>query len=371
MGMGMGVSIVSWEGGLVVFDEALSARLTLIPGGVCSTFTTSTCPKVDPQWRGVASLSSARLMSISASGSTTFRRHFGWTPRGESSPGPRPVHHPQTMSPFLVARLALASPTHSSRSNSHRHLASLLAFCRDASLVGIRRRATTQPHTFLRVDEAARGVGRRCVARRMGQAEPHVVLGVGRGASEAEVKRAFRRRAMETHPDVGGGSLEAYHRVREAYEACLSGAGRRERPARPGRGFGARYEGDWRGFGARQEEEGARAWRRAQARGDAERAWRQEQARAWAREARDRGPGPGARSGARSGGARGRVREVSAKRSGGVRNSPSKSERGRRVSRPRRPNWDNPIGARRNRPSRTSYANTGACTARCVRIEYV
>jgi len=139
------------------------------------------------------------------------------------------------------------------------------------------------------------------VARRMGQAEPHVVLGVGRGASEAEVKRAFRRRAMETHPDVGGGSLEAYHRVREAYEACLSGAGRRERPARPGRGFGARYEGDWRGFGARQEEEGARAWRRAQAREDAERAWRQEQARAWAREARDRGPGPGARSGARSG----------------------------------------------------------------------
>lgn len=31
--------------------------------------------------------------------------------------------------------------------------------------------------------------------------DPYQVLGVARGASDAEIKKAFRRRAKELHPD--------------------------------------------------------------------------------------------------------------------------------------------------------------------------
>lgn len=43
------------------------------------------------------------------------------------------------------------------------------------------------------------------------------ILGVRPDADEAELKRAYRRRVKETHPDRGG-SKAAFRRVREAYE---------------------------------------------------------------------------------------------------------------------------------------------------------
>jgi molecular chaperone DnaJ len=55
------------------------------------------------------------------------------------------------------------------------------------------------------------------------------VLGVGRDATQEEIKRAFRRRARETHPDANPGDAEAEHRFREvalAYEV-LSDPARR------------------------------------------------------------------------------------------------------------------------------------------------
>ena len=45
------------------------------------------------------------------------------------------------------------------------------------------------------------------------------ILGIDEDADEAEIKQAFRRRALETHPDKGGDE-EEFKRVREAYE-CL------------------------------------------------------------------------------------------------------------------------------------------------------
>jgi molecular chaperone DnaJ len=55
------------------------------------------------------------------------------------------------------------------------------------------------------------------------------VLGVGRDASEAEVKKAFRRLARELHPDVNAHDPEAEEKFKEAAEAyeVLSDAERR------------------------------------------------------------------------------------------------------------------------------------------------
>ena len=52
---------------------------------------------------------------------------------------------------------------------------------------------------------------------------PFDVLGVAPDAEDAEIKRAYRRRAKEAHPDQGG-SVEEFQRVKAAYEAIRSGA---------------------------------------------------------------------------------------------------------------------------------------------------
>jgi curved DNA-binding protein CbpA len=54
------------------------------------------------------------------------------------------------------------------------------------------------------------------------------VLGVERLASPEELKRAFRRRALETHPDRGGDAAE-FRAVHAAYEEALARRGTRGR----------------------------------------------------------------------------------------------------------------------------------------------
>jgi len=49
----------------------------------------------------------------------------------------------------------------------------------------------------------------------------HEVLGVNVGASQDEIKKAYRKKAMEHHPDRGG-SEQKFKEVNEAYEV-LSG----------------------------------------------------------------------------------------------------------------------------------------------------
>lgn len=48
--------------------------------------------------------------------------------------------------------------------------------------------------------------------------DPRSVLGVTVAASPDDIKRAFRRRALETHPDRGGDPAE-FRRVKQAYDA--------------------------------------------------------------------------------------------------------------------------------------------------------
>lgn len=46
-------------------------------------------------------------------------------------------------------------------------------------------------------------------------------LGVPKGASKAEIRRAYRKRAQNAHPDREGGDADAMSRINAAY-ACLS-----------------------------------------------------------------------------------------------------------------------------------------------------
>lgn len=57
------------------------------------------------------------------------------------------------------------------------------------------------------------------------------VLGVTRDVTEAELKAAYRRRALETHPDHGGDEA-TFRRVLHAYEEAKRRL-RKPRPRRP------------------------------------------------------------------------------------------------------------------------------------------
>ncbi|HEY6878428.1 MAG TPA: J domain-containing protein [Polyangiales bacterium] len=52
------------------------------------------------------------------------------------------------------------------------------------------------------------------------------LLGLSPGATLAELKRAYRQRALETHPDQGG-NAEAFQRVQRAYEKLAAQLARR------------------------------------------------------------------------------------------------------------------------------------------------
>src|SRR5204863_2757453 len=76
------------------------------------------------------------------------------------------------------------------------------------------------------------------------------VLGVSKGASEAEVKKAYRRLARKLHPDVNPGDKAAQKRfqeVQEAYEVLRDEEKRRAYDrfghAGPGQGFDPRGAG--------------------------------------------------------------------------------------------------------------------------------
>jgi molecular chaperone DnaJ len=75
------------------------------------------------------------------------------------------------------------------------------------------------------------------------------VLGIGRDASPDEIKKAFRRAAVQHHPDRGGNE-EKFKEVNEAYEV-LKDPSKRQRYDQFGHaGVGAGNAGGGGGFGA-------------------------------------------------------------------------------------------------------------------------
>lgn len=91
----------------------------------------------------------------------------------------------------------------------------------------------------------------------MAKGDYYDLLGVTKTASEDEIKRAFRKKAHELHPDKGG-DAEAFKKVNEAYQTLSDSQKRRQYDAYgaagPGgfasaSGGGAASDFDFGGFG--------------------------------------------------------------------------------------------------------------------------
>src|SRR4051795_810303 len=83
----------------------------------------------------------------------------------------------------------------------------------------------------------------------MAKRDYYEVLGLSRGASEAEIKSAYRKLAVRHHPDKNPGDAEAEEKFKEAAEAysVLSDADKRARYDRFGHG-GLGAQGGFSGF---------------------------------------------------------------------------------------------------------------------------
>lgn len=83
----------------------------------------------------------------------------------------------------------------------------------------------------------------------MAKRDYYEVLGVGKNASADEIKKAFRRLAVEHHPDRGG-SEEQFKEVNEAYEVLKDDAKRKRYDQFGHAGVGSSAASDGAGFGA-------------------------------------------------------------------------------------------------------------------------
>jgi len=70
--------------------------------------------------------------------------------------------------------------------------------------------------------------------------DPYSILGIQRGATDEEIKKAYRKMAVKYHPDKPGGDEEKFKEVADAYDRLTN-------PKRSGGGspFGGNYNGQY------------------------------------------------------------------------------------------------------------------------------
>lgn len=82
--------------------------------------------------------------------------------------------------------------------------------------------------------------------------DPYEVLGVPQGASDDEIKAAYRKLAKKYHPDLNGGSAEAEAKmkeVNEAYTLLIKHKGQYQSGPSGSSGYGGSYGSGYGGYG--------------------------------------------------------------------------------------------------------------------------
>lgn len=87
------------------------------------------------------------------------------------------------------------------------------------------------PWTDKKSVDAAPGASRSAASGESPRASVWAVLGVGPEVTASDLKRAFRKRALERHPDHGG-TAEAFRELQRAYEEAQRRIARPRRRAR-------------------------------------------------------------------------------------------------------------------------------------------
>lgn len=89
-------------------------------------------------------------------------------------------------------------------------------------------RAFTRQRAGLPPWPERRSAAAPCLVGELPRESALATLGLARGATLDEIKRAYRKRALETHPDRGG-EQAAFVRVQRAYESASRRVGKRGR----------------------------------------------------------------------------------------------------------------------------------------------
>ncbi len=86
---------------------------------------------------------------------------------------------------------------------------------------GARRSDARENYYRARTAGAAGGAATARARRGPTRAEAYRILGLAPGASAQEVKRAYRAKVKEVHPDTDSGDEESFKRVNRAYETLV------------------------------------------------------------------------------------------------------------------------------------------------------
>jgi hypothetical protein len=161
------------------------------------------------------------LFAPACSIATTKRRRFFWAAWWSGPPARVPFRRPDASDGGAATRAEALAAAEARAGMRLTEIDPLWA----RAWIRVLRGEPTWPSRASREPAGARAAP----AERSGEASIWETLGVTRDVTEAELKAAYRRRALETHPDHGGDE-EAFRRVVRAYAEA------RRRLRRPRRG---------------------------------------------------------------------------------------------------------------------------------------